>query len=692
MCAAPSRTVCLTLALLALGCASAPQYFVLEPRVASETATYEPLVIPRRFFNASVADSGWFRARGRPTQLDGFPQRGRAQTAIPWGLSGDGRAMMLKGKGSRVRQAAIRGVPVRAHASDICFLHTFNPGADLREWFGESLRRQRQDEEPAEPPTLFRYRVHYADGGTLEVPVRWGEAIHDWLRPDWEPYVGLLKDMAWGRVAWTAPSPARPSEKLVLYAMEWPNPRPDKLITTIDVVSANGPEQNYGAPAILAITLQQKTATGETYYVAPSPTGDDANPGTFERPWGTLHKAAEALQPGDTVYVRGGRHRPDRVVEVQRSGTPEAWISFLGYPGETAVIDGRDVPLGGRNRRGILDVPDQSYIRIKNLHVYNSQGQGIGASGYAHHVEFLHNTVFFTCGTGLGAWRGPEVGSCHHIRAIGNRLLSTCSRAANRELLGRDRRGAEECLDAGGITDFEYAYNEVFYGDKEGIDCKGPCRRGKVHHNYVHHTGSIYIDAWNDRIEDIEVYSNVNHDSWGGFKLSTEGAAPADDVSFHHNLVYGCRAHGIYVTDYGEEKPNNIKTNIHIYNNTCHDNDQFGIFLEGQEVRDVIIRNNICTANDKFQIGAAGQDFDALNIQIDHNLIDEFYDRTDEARAIRGEELIVSDPLYVDPVAGDFHLQAGSPAIDAGHPAPRYNDPDGTRADVGALPRLQRLD
>jgi len=40
------------------------------------------------------------------------------------------------------------------------------------------------------------------------------------------------------------------------------------------------------------------------------------------------------------------------------------------------------------------------------------------------------------------------------------------------------------------------------------------------------------------------------------------------------------------------------------------------------------------------------------------------------------------DPLFVG--NDDYHLQTGSPCIDAGNPASQYNDPDGSRNDMGA--------
>jgi hypothetical protein len=43
------------------------------------------------------------------------------------------------------------------------------------------------------------------------------------------------------------------------------------------------------------------------------------------------------------------------------------------------------------------------------------------------------------------------------------------------------------------------------------------------------------------------------------------------------------------------------------------------------------------------------------------------------------------DPMMQNPWDGDFTLQENSPCIDSGHPDDFYNDPDGSRSDMGAF-------
>ena len=66
--------------------------------------------------------------------------------------------------------------------------------------------------------------------------------------------------------------------------------------------------------------------------------GNDKWPGTKQQPLKTINAAADRVQPGDVVTVRGGTYR-ERVL-IKRSGTAAKPIIFRGAPGETALLTG----------------------------------------------------------------------------------------------------------------------------------------------------------------------------------------------------------------------------------------------------------------------------------------------------------------------------------------------------------------
>jgi len=78
-----------------------------------------------------------------------------------------------------------------------------------------------------------------------------------------------------------------------------------------------------------------------TYHVDGS-AGSDENPGTKEKPFKTIQRAAEALQPGERVVVAAGVYR--EWVRPRRGGTsPEKMISYQAAPGATVVLKGSRV-------------------------------------------------------------------------------------------------------------------------------------------------------------------------------------------------------------------------------------------------------------------------------------------------------------------------------------------------------------
>jgi hypothetical protein len=66
--------------------------------------------------------------------------------------------------------------------------------------------------------------------------------------------------------------------------------------------------------------------------------GNDQADGTEAAPWKTLRHALKQLQPGDTLYLRGGTYYER--VSVRLAGEAGRPITIRSYPGELAVVDG----------------------------------------------------------------------------------------------------------------------------------------------------------------------------------------------------------------------------------------------------------------------------------------------------------------------------------------------------------------
>ncbi len=76
---------------------------------------------------------------------------------------------------------------------------------------------------------------------------------------------------------------------------------------------------------------------GPARYVDAAQGSDDAD-GSLAKPYRTVHHAAGQLQPGETLYLRGGIYYEHATVTAR--GTAEMPITIRSYPGELAIIDG----------------------------------------------------------------------------------------------------------------------------------------------------------------------------------------------------------------------------------------------------------------------------------------------------------------------------------------------------------------
>jgi parallel beta-helix repeat protein len=143
---------------------------------------------------------------------------------------------------------------------------------------------------------------------------------------------------------------------------------------------------------------------------------DKVNPGTEQAPWRTIQKAADTLMPGQTVLVRGGLYMEARnftVVDIDRSGTQNAWLTFKAYPGEKpkikttinknyhgiriyanyVIVDGFEVE--GHAREITLE---QAMAKLYEELPPFTNSNGItadsrGTGGIAHHIIIRNNYV-----------------------------------------------------------------------------------------------------------------------------------------------------------------------------------------------------------------------------------------------------------------------------------------------------------
>lgn len=146
--------------------------------------------------------------------------------------------------------------------------------------------------------------------------------------------------------------------------------------------------------------------------------------------------------------------------------------------------------------------------------------------------------------------------------------------------------------------------------------------------------------------------------------------APMDSLLVARNAIYG-DFRGIYCRNCGPR----------IENNTIYLTTGYGIRTSLADSLDLHIRNNIIAGTtDGPGILAEGSYVPGLFYNDVWNNAGGNYQGLEP-----GQFDIHEDPLFVDPERGDFRLTEESPCIDAGDPDPQYNDPDGSRNDIGAF-------
>ncbi|MBN1555107.1 MAG: beta-galactosidase [Phycisphaerae bacterium] len=141
---------------------------------------------------------------------------------IPFQLPSDHRdvsIVILKGKNTRSCPNTSVPIPIGKKALNLSFLHACA-------W--------------AQGREVMKYRVTYADGQSVDIPVVRKANIDDWWNP--EP-------LEQAKVGFSVPHPDHPHVHLGLYLYTWKNPYPFKTIRSLTAISAD-----LSTPILVAVT------------------------------------------------------------------------------------------------------------------------------------------------------------------------------------------------------------------------------------------------------------------------------------------------------------------------------------------------------------------------------------------------------------------------------------------------------
>ncbi len=418
---------------------------------------------------------------------------------------------------------------------------------------------------------------------------------------------------------------------------------------------------------------------GQVYYVAPN--GNNANPGTREQPWATPGYGSRQLHPGDTLVILGGTYRLsefDADIITPPSGTSSAWITIRGEEGQRPVLAGRDNLLTAINLAGV------QYVRIQNLeitHDATASGEaawfrdGLEIIGepaahivlqdlFIHHVDEygmniqdVEDLQILNCRieyAGFGALGGPggEHGGWRNVVIRGSSLSWSGhyyqgGDGSDRPYDRPDGFGIEPAQGPVLIEDTRAEHN---YGD--GLDSKAA--NTTIRRSIVANNSCDGVKLWGPGscIENTLIYGrgdgNPDPSPWAAIVI-----APEEQANAHFDIV------NVTVDDA-------LGQNYLMY-----------VQYDYPHVpTSVTVRNVIFSARGpESPIYIAP----ATTLTLDHTLF--FFPQNDflltngeqtytcDTLTALGTGNLCGDPRFVHPAwgaAGDYHLQAGSPAIDAG--------------------------
>ncbi|MCI0486114.1 MAG: Ig-like domain-containing protein [Blastocatellia bacterium] len=398
----------------------------------------------------------------------------------------------------------------------------------------------------------------------------------------------------------------------------------------------------------LLIFASPALAEGTDYYVAQN--GSDSNAGTEAAPFATIQKAASAAVAGDTIIVKPGIYAG---AKFSSSGTQLSPIKVMGEPG--AIVSS---PGPQNTNKDNLWIRNSSYIIIEGFEVHSAPRAGIAVQGEPDaevHGVIIRNNHSHNNGR-WGVFTGYAEGTQ--------------------------------------IIDNETSYSQIEHGIYVSNSADNPVIAGNlVDHN---NASGIQINA-DPVLEGDGIISNALIESNIIFENGAGGGAAINLASVTHslirnNLLYQNHASGIAGWDDGEGS-NQFGTHHNKFlNNTIvqASNGRFALVLINGSSDNQVLNNILIHTGTRGSIEADPSSEAELhsdfNVVVDRFSVNESFINLSSWQS-RGHDpnsfIATPTSLFVNAALQDYHLWAGSPAIDKGTAVPDV------AADIEGSPRPQ---